>query len=71
VYPRVAVIFLFRFRKISNDNMYVIIIWKRSINARSITKSTTDAISDIISHDFSQFLIIFLLYDKEMKSNTK
>jgi hypothetical protein len=47
--------------------MYVILIWKRSINAKSII----DAISDIISHDFSQPLIPFLLYGKEMERNTK
>jgi hypothetical protein len=47
--------------------MYVILIWKRSINARSITY----AILDIISYDFSQSLISFLLYGKEMEMNTK
>jgi hypothetical protein len=41
--------------KKSHDNMYVILIWKRSI---------TDVISDIISHDFFQPLILFLLYGK-------
>jgi hypothetical protein len=40
--------------------MYVILIWKRSIN----TKSIIDTISDIISYDFSQSLILFLLYGK-------
>jgi hypothetical protein len=51
--------------------MYVILIWKRSINAKSITRSIIDAILDIISHDFSQPLIPFLLYGKEMERNTK
>jgi hypothetical protein len=41
--------------------MYVILIWKISINARSITY----AISDIISYDFFQPLIPFLLYGKK------
>jgi hypothetical protein len=47
--------------------MYVILIWKKSINIKSIT----DVISDIISHDFSQPLILFLLYGKEMERNTE
>jgi hypothetical protein len=47
--------------------MYVILIWKILINARSIT----DIISDIISHDFSQSLIFFLLYGKKMERNIK
>jgi hypothetical protein len=55
VYPRVAANFLFRYRKISHDNMYLILIWKRSINAKSIT----DTILDIASYDFSQSLIFF------------
>jgi hypothetical protein len=35
--------------------MYLILIWKRSINAKSIT----DTILDIASYDFSQSLIFF------------
>jgi hypothetical protein len=64
-------IIFFRYRKISHHNIYVILIWKISINARSISRSITDAISDIISHYFSQHLIHFFLYDKEMERNTK
>jgi hypothetical protein len=51
--------------------MCVILIWKRLINAISITRQITDAISDKISHDFSQHLISFFVYDKEMERNTK
>jgi hypothetical protein len=65
---RCSEFFLFKYRKISHDNMYVILIWKKkSINTRSIT----DAISDIISHDFFQPLIPFLFYGKKMEMNIK
>jgi hypothetical protein len=49
--------------------MCVILLWKRLINARSIIRSIIDTISDIISYNFSQPLIIFLLCDKEMERN--
>jgi hypothetical protein len=71
LYPRVATNFLFRYKKISHDNIYVIIIWKISINTRLITISIIDTTSDIISHDFSQPLFSFLLYGKEVERNIK